>query len=70
MSITVTGRKTTVTPSLKAYVDEKIGRSLEVFEATMGAPPVPVPPPMPAVMNTMSVSSSSLNTGARMACSR
>ncbi|MGN0073308.1 MAG: ribosome hibernation-promoting factor, HPF/YfiA family [Coriobacteriales bacterium] len=33
MSITVTGRKTTVTPSLKAYVDEKIGRSLEVFEA-------------------------------------
>lgn len=33
MSITVTGRKTTVTPALKDYVDEKIGRSLEVFEA-------------------------------------
>ena len=33
MSITVTGRKTTVTPALRDYVDEKIGRSLEVFEA-------------------------------------
>ncbi len=33
MSITVTGRKTTVTEALKDYVDEKIGRSLEVFEA-------------------------------------
>lgn len=33
MSITVTGRKTSVTPALKDYVDEKIGRALEVFEA-------------------------------------
>ena len=33
MSITVTGRKTTVTPALKDYVDEKIGRALEVFES-------------------------------------
>ena len=33
MSITVTGRKTTVTASLKDYVDEKIGRALEVFES-------------------------------------
>lgn len=33
MSITVTGRKTSVTPALKEYVDEKIGRALEVFEA-------------------------------------
>ena len=33
MSITVTGRKTTVTPALQDYVDEKIGRALEVFES-------------------------------------
>ncbi len=32
MAITVTGRKTSVTPALKDYVDEKIGRALEVFE--------------------------------------
>ena len=32
MAITVTGRKTSVTPALKDYVDEKIGRSLEVFD--------------------------------------
>ena len=38
MSITVTGRKTSVTPALKDYVDEKIGRALEVFDrATMDA---------------------------------
>ena len=38
MAITVTGRKTSVTPALKDYVDEKIGRSLEVFDrATMDA---------------------------------
>ncbi len=33
MSITVTGRKTTVTQALRDYVEEKVGRSLEVFEA-------------------------------------
>lgn len=33
MSITVTGRKTTVTPAMKAHVEEKIGRALEVFES-------------------------------------
>ena len=32
MSITVTGRKTSVTPALKDYVEEKIGRSFEVFD--------------------------------------
>ena len=32
MAITVTGRKTSVTPALKEYVDEKIGRALEVFD--------------------------------------
>ncbi len=32
MEIIVTGRKTSVTPSLKEYVDEKIGRALEVFD--------------------------------------
>ena len=32
MAITVTGRKTSVTPALKQYVDEKIGRALEVFD--------------------------------------
>lgn len=32
MAITVTGRKTSVTPALKDYVDEKIGRALEVFD--------------------------------------
>lgn len=32
MAITVSGRKTTITPALKDYVDEKIGRSLEVFD--------------------------------------
>ncbi len=32
MSITVTGRKTSVTPALRDYVEEKIGRSLEVFD--------------------------------------
>ena len=32
MEITVTGRKTSVTPSLKEYVDEKIGRALDVFD--------------------------------------
>ena len=38
MAITVTGRKTSVTPALKQYVDEKIGRALEVFDsATMDA---------------------------------
>lgn len=38
MAITVTGRKTSVTPALKKYVDEKIGRALEVFDrATMDA---------------------------------
>ncbi len=38
MAITVTGRKTSVTPSLKQYVDEKVGRALEVFDsATMDA---------------------------------
>ena len=38
MAITVTGRKTSVTPALKDYVDEKIGRALEVFDrATMDA---------------------------------
>ena len=38
MAITVTGRKTSVTPALKEYVEEKIGRALEVFEsATMDA---------------------------------
>ena len=30
------------------------------ISATTGAAPVPVPPPIPAVMNTMSVSSSAL----------
>lgn len=33
MAITVTGRKTSVTPALKQYVDEKIGRALEVFDS-------------------------------------
>ncbi|MPN52128.1 hypothetical protein SDC9_199782 [bioreactor metagenome] len=33
--------------------------------ATIGAPPVPVPPPMPAVINTMSVFSSALAIWAR-----
>ncbi|MDD7204075.1 MAG: ribosome hibernation-promoting factor, HPF/YfiA family [Coriobacteriales bacterium] len=38
MAITVTGRGTSVTPALKDYVDEKIGRALEVFDrATMDA---------------------------------
>ncbi|MGI6032469.1 MAG: ribosome hibernation-promoting factor, HPF/YfiA family [Coriobacteriales bacterium] len=38
MAITVTGRKTSVTPALRDYVEEKIGRSLEVFDrATMDA---------------------------------
>ena len=38
MAITVTGRKTSVTPALRSYVEEKIGRALEVFEgATMDA---------------------------------
>ena len=32
MAITVTGRKTSVTPALKDYVDEKVGRALEVFD--------------------------------------
>ncbi len=32
MAITVTGRKTSVTPALKEYVDEKVGRALEVFD--------------------------------------
>ena len=32
MAITITGRKTSVTPALKDYVEEKIGRALEVFE--------------------------------------
>lgn len=32
MAITVTGRKTTVTPALRDYVNEKIGRTLDVFE--------------------------------------
>lgn len=32
MSIAVTGRKTTVTPALKDYIDEKIGSALEVFQ--------------------------------------
>ena len=32
MSITVTGRKTSVTPALKDYIDEKIGGALEVFQ--------------------------------------
>jgi len=36
----------------------RIPNSLATW-ATMGAPPVPVPPPMPAVMNTMSAPSSS-----------
>ena len=38
MAITVSGRKTSVTPALREYVEEKIGRSLEVFDrATMDA---------------------------------
>jgi hypothetical protein len=36
------------------------------ISATMGAPPVPVPPPIPAVMNTMSVSSSALEIWLRL----
>ena len=32
MAITVSGRKINVTPAIKDYVDEKIGRALEVFE--------------------------------------
>lgn len=31
MAITVSGRKMNVTPAIKDYVDEKIGRALEVF---------------------------------------
>lgn len=38
MAITVTGRKISVSPAIKDYVDEKIGRALEVFDrATMDA---------------------------------
>lgn len=38
MAITVTGRKTTVTPALREYVEEKVGKALEVFDrATMDA---------------------------------
>ncbi len=33
MAITVSGRKMNVTPAIKDYVDEKIGRSLEVFDS-------------------------------------
>ena len=33
MAITVPGRKMNVTPAIKDYVDEKIGRSLEVFDS-------------------------------------
>ncbi len=33
MAITVSGRKMNVTPAIKDYVDEKIGRALEVFES-------------------------------------
>ncbi len=33
MDITITGRKTTVTPALRDYVNEKVGRALEVFES-------------------------------------
>ena len=36
MAITVTGRGTSVTPALKDYVDEKIGRALEVFDRHHG----------------------------------
>ena len=32
MAITVSGRKMNVTPAIKDYVDEKIGRALEVFD--------------------------------------
>lgn len=35
MSITVTGRKTSVTPALKDYIDEKIGGALEVFKGAI-----------------------------------
>ena len=33
MAITVSGRKMNVTPAIKDYVDEKIGRALEVFDS-------------------------------------
>lgn len=33
MAITVSGRKMNVTPAIKDYVDEKIARSLEVFDS-------------------------------------
>lgn len=33
MAITVSGRKMNVTPAIKAHVDEKIGRALEVFDS-------------------------------------
>ena len=33
MAITVSGRKMNVTPAIKDYVDETIGRSLEVFDS-------------------------------------
>ena len=33
MVITVSGRKMNVTPAIKDYVDEKIGRALEVFDS-------------------------------------
>ncbi len=33
MAITVSGRKMNVTPAIRDYVDEKIGRSLEVFDS-------------------------------------
>lgn len=33
MAITVSGRKMNVTPAIRDYVDEKIGRALEVFDS-------------------------------------
>ena len=33
MAITVSGRKMNVTPAIRDYVDEKIGRSFEVFDS-------------------------------------
>lgn len=35
MAITVAGRKITVTDAMKDYVDEKVGRALEVFDSTV-----------------------------------
>lgn len=35
MAITVTGRKISVTPAIKDYVDEKISRALEVFDSNV-----------------------------------